>query len=250
MRNIFPAAIAALMGWAGAAVADSPAIPAYVSAAVADTGRSDADRQRDALRKPEQVIAFAGIKPGDRVGELMPGKGYFTAIFCRVVGASGHVYVRRMTTAGETPAAAPPPAPPPCANVSTETQTPATLSLPSGLDVVWTSENYHDLHNPMFGTPDMAVFNREVFNALKPGGVYMIEDHVAAAGSGTRDTNTLHRIDPATVKTEVLAAGFVLDAESQVLHDATDDHTAKVFALAGKTDKFLFKFRKPVTAAH
>jgi predicted methyltransferase len=250
MRNIFPAAIAALMGWAGAAVAGSPAIPAYVSAAVADTGRSDTDRQRDALRKPEQVIAFAGIKPGDKVGELMPGKLYFTSIFCRVVGPSGHVYAMRMTTAGEAPAAAPPPPPPPCANVSIDTQTPATLSLPSGLDVVWTSENYHDLHNPMFGTPDMAVFNRAVFNALKPGGVYMIEDHVAAAGSGTRDTNTLHRIDPAVVKSEVLAAGFVLDSESQVLHNTTDDHTAKVFDLAGKTDKFLFKFRKPLTVAH
>jgi predicted methyltransferase len=250
MRSIFPAAIAALMAWAGAAVADSPAIPAYVTAAVADTGRSDADRQRDALRKPEQVIAFAGIRPGDQVGELMPGKGYFTAIFCRVVGPSGHVYAMRMATAGQAPAAAPAPPAPPCANVSTETQTPATLALPSGLDVVWTSENYHDLHNPMFGTPDMAVFNRAVFNALKPGGVYMIEDHVAAAGSGARDTNTLHRIDPALVKSEVLAAGFVLEAESPVLHNATDDHTARVFDLAGKTDKFLFKFRKPLTVAH
>lgn len=250
MRNIFPAAIAALMGWAAAAVADSPAIPAYVTAAVADTGRSDADRQRDASRKPEQVIAFAGIKPGDKVGELMPGKFYFTSIFCRVVGPSGHVYATRMATGVETPATAPPPPPAPCPNVSIVTQTPATLSLPSGLDVVWTSENYHDLHNPMFGTVDMIAFDRVVFNALKPGGVYMIEDHVAEAGSGARDTNTLHRIDPAIVKSEVLAAGFVLDGESQVLHNTTDDHTAKVFDLPGKTDKFLFKFRKPLTVAH
>ena len=91
------------------------------------------------------------------------------------------------------------------------------------------------------------MLNKAIYDALKPGGIYLVLDHAAAAGSGLRDTETLHRIDPAAVKKEVLAAGFVLDGESDVLHNPQDDHTAKVFdpAIRGKTDKFIFRFRKP-----
>ena len=108
--------------------------------------------------------------------------------------------------------------------------------LPSDLDVVWTTENYHDLHNDLFGKPDMKAFDTAVFNALKPGGEYIIEDHVAKAGSGASDTDTLHRIDPALVKQEAKAAGFVYVGESQVLHNPEDTHTAKVFT-HGRQDR-------------
>jgi hypothetical protein len=111
--------------------------------------------------------------------------------------------------------------------------------------VVWTSENYHDLHNAFFGKPDMKAYDRVIFEALKPGGIFIVEDHVAAAGSGARDTETLHRIDPELVKQEVTSAGFVLEAESELLHNDADPHEAKVFELKGRSDKFLFKFRKP-----
>jgi len=97
------------------------------------------------------------------------------------------------------------------------------------------------------GKVDPAMLNRQVFAALRPGGVYVIIDHVAEAGSGLRDTDTLHRIDPAIVKTEVEAAGFVFEAESSALRNPADPHTIKVFdkSIRGHTDQFIYRFRKP-----
>ena len=239
-----------LLGASSGAVRAGEA-PGYIAEAVAEPSPPDLDRQRDAQRKPERVISFAGIKPGDKVGELMPGGGYFTRIFCRVVGPSGHVYAVSVTPAVKLPP--PPGAPPgtdkavpnPCTNVTSESRDPASFSLPSGLDVVWTSENYHDLHNKMFGSVDMKAFDRAIYNALKPGGVFIVEDHAAAEGSGARDTDTLHRIDARLVEQEVTSAGFVLLESSDLLRNPDDPHTAKVFELAGKSDKFLLKFQKP-----
>ncbi len=225
-------------------------VPSYITAAVADGSRPDRDRARDVNRKPEQVLAFAGVKPGDQIGELMPGGGYYTRLLCQIAGPAGHVYtltIQRVDTASPPPpdVGAPAPAATPCTNVSSDSRLATAAALPAGLDLVWTSENYHDLHNAMFGSPDMKAFDTVVFNALKPGGVFIVEDHAAAAGSGARDTATLHRIDPEQVRQEVTGVGFVLEASSDLLRNPADAHDVKVFALAGKSDKFLLKFRKP-----
>jgi predicted methyltransferase len=113
------------------------------------------------------------------------------------------------------------------------------------VDLVWTSDNYHDLHNGP--TADIAAFNKHVFSVLKHGGVFVVIDHAAAAGHGTSDTSTLHRIDPEAVKTEVEAAGFKLAGSSDAAHNADDPHTAAVRdgSIRGHVDQFALKFVKP-----
>jgi predicted methyltransferase len=230
----------------------APSVSEIISAAIADPGRPAADRKQDANRKPLQVLEFAGVKPGDRVADFIPGGGYVTRLFSKIVGKSGHVYAvvpeeffkMRANADAAVKAIA---ADKEYSNVTVLKEPAERFSAPEKLDMVWTSMNYHDLHDKFLGPVNLAVLNKRIFNALKPGGIYLVLDHAAAAGSGLRDTNTLHRIDPAAVKEEVLAAGFVLDGESDVLHNPQDDHTAKVFdpAIRGKTDKFIFRFRKP-----
>ncbi len=119
------------------------------------------------------------------------------------------------------------------------------LSLPEPVDLIWTSQNYHDFHN--IPNVDVGEIDKAVFKALKPGGVYIVLDHAAEKGSGFRDTSTLHRVDPEAVKKEVVAAGFKFEGQSEVLRNPNDPHTAKVFdpEIRGKTDKFILKFRKP-----
>jgi len=228
-------------------------IPAYITAAVADAGRPEEDKQRDANRKPAETLAFAGIKPGEKVVELVPARGYFTRILSKVVGPKGHVFAlsppRRPNAAPDSPdpvaATTAIAADPAYSNVSVQAGSLARISVAEPVDVVFTAQNYHDVHN----VPDLdiAAFNKAIFDALKPGGTYIVLDHTAEAGSAARDTSTLHRIDPATVKAEVTAAGFVLEGESKVLADPQDNHTLKVFdpAIRGKTDQFILKFRKP-----
>jgi predicted methyltransferase len=250
----------AVLGSAGPRIANGKSankagdkIPAYITAALADAGRPEEDKQRDASRKPAETVQFAGIKPGDTVVELFPGKGYFTRIFSKVVGPKGHVYAlsppRRPNAAPDSPdpvaATTAIAAEPAYSTVSVQVVTPNDLKVPGPADVIFTAQNYHDVHN--VPNVDIAGFNKAMFNALKPGGTYIVLDHAAAAGSGTRDTSTLHRIDPQTVKSEVEAAGFVLAGESNVLANPQDTRELKVFdpSIRGKTDQFIFKFRKP-----
>jgi predicted methyltransferase len=122
-----------------------------------------------------------------------------------------------------------------------------SLHLPRKLDLFWISQNYHDLHNTYFGPVDIPAFNKAVFDALKPGGSYVVLDHTAASGAPADVTQTLHRIDPATVRREVEAAGFVFDSESVILANPADPRSIKVFdkSIQGHTDQFILKFRKP-----
>lgn len=219
-----------------------------ITAAVADSARPAADRERDAARKPAACLEFAGVHPGASVAELFPGKGYYTRIFSRAVGAKGHVY-----EIGPPPKkAGTPPAVQSIAddahynhNITVLLQPLADLSVPQPVDLVWTSQNYHDLHNvPGLNVAD---FDRAVYKALKPGGIFLVLDHVAPAGSGFSDTSTLHRIDPEAAKKEIMSAGFEFVGESNVLRNPQDPHTNKVFdpSIRGHTDQFIYKFRKP-----
>jgi predicted methyltransferase len=228
-------------------------IPGNIAAAVADGSRPDADKTRDANRKPAETLAFTGVKPGAQIAELLPGGGYFTRIFSKAVGSSGHVYALVPAPLADAPADVPDfaarvkaiAADPNYANVSVVVEPFSQLAVPVPVDLVWTSQNYHDLHN--LPGLDVGIFNKMVFDDLKPGGIYLVLDHAAEAGSGGRDTKTLHRIDPETVKKEVLAAGFVFVGSSDLLRQSTDAHSLKVFdpTVRGKTDQFILKFRRP-----
>jgi predicted methyltransferase len=229
-------------------------VPPYVAAALADPGRPKADRDRDAARKPGEVIAWAGIRPGMKVADLIPGGGYFTRIFSVVVGPKGHVYAyvpdELTKLAKRPPAVKAITDDPRYKNVSLVLKLLGQFGAPEKLDVVWTAQNYHDMHDSFMGPADLAVVNRAIFASLKPGGVYIVLDHAAQAGSGLRDTETLHRIDPETVKKEVLAAGFIFEGETKVLRNPKDDKSLKVFdpKVRGETDQFVYKFRKPRSA--
>ena len=220
---------------------------AAITAAVADPMRPAADTARDANRKPAQILAFVGVKPGDTVVELMPGGGYFTRILAKTVGPKGHVYGvvpsgfanRPGAMDGLNALAAQYP------NVTITATDLSSFKVPQPADVVWTSENYHDFHNgPTANIPGL---NAAAFAALKPGGVYYIEDHAAAKGAGVTATSTLHRIDPAAAISEVEAAGFKRDGQSDLLANPDDPHDKAVFdpSIRGKTDKFALRFRKP-----
>ena len=231
------------------ASAKEAGISKAIVAAVADSSRPAADTGRDANRRPAETLAFSGVKPGDKVLELAPGRGYFTRLLSAVVGPDGRVTIYTISALPK-PDAPPPPilavaADRHYSNVNVVMQR-LTEAKPSGVfDLVWTTQNYHDFHN--LPDLDIANINRTIFDALKPGGIYFIVDHVAEAGSGTRDTNTLHRIDPEAVKQELKAAGFEFVAESKLLRNSGDPHNAKVFegAVQGNTDQFVLRFRKP-----
>jgi predicted methyltransferase len=228
--------------------------PATVTKAVADPARPAEDRDADARRKPAEMLAFAGVKPGDRVGELIPGKGYFTRLFSAAVGPKGKVYAVAQPRRPNAPEGSPDPAAPVQAiaqdphygNVTVVQARATEFTLPEPVDLVWTSQNYHDFHN--VPNVDMKALNRRVFDSLKPGGTYVVLDHSAKAGSGFADTSTLHRIDEQAVKDEVVAAGFEYVGRSDVLANADDARDLKVFdeAIRGRTDQFVLKFRRPV----
>lgn len=236
-------ALLAGLGLAAACATDPPAPRVDYAAVLADPIRPEADRARDADRKPAELVAFAGVRPGDKVAELAPGGGYFTRILSGVVGPEGRVYAMagRPSPALQELAAARP-------NVVVTVAEPGTVPAPEPVDVVWTTLNYHDFKNLKVGGGDgAAAINAAAYRALKPGGIYLVVDHDTAAGAGATQTATLHRIENDLVRREVEAAGFRLDAESDLLRHPEDDHTIKVVetGIRGRTDQFVLRFRKP-----
>jgi predicted methyltransferase len=219
-----------------------------VKAAIADPRRPADQVAQDALRKPEQTLAYAGIKPGQQIADFLPGGGYFTRLFSDVVGPTGHVTMLETTRWGaENIASDQKVIDGGYKNVSLDTAAFGQFHLTAPVDVFWTSRNYHDLLIAKYGDVDMAAFNRHVFASLKPGGLYFVLDHSAPDGSGSNLTATTHRIDEALVKSQVEAAGFKFEGESALLRNPADNRNLSVFdkAIQGHTDQFLLKFRKP-----
>jgi predicted methyltransferase len=240
-----------VLACAGCASADD--VPARMAAAISDPRRPPEQVRLDATRRPDIVLVFAQVKSGDRVADFMPGNGYFTRILSDIVGPNGRIYAFNpeeqikncppSEIAGSQAIARDPS----YRNVTLLTGSLANFRIPEKLDVLWTAQNYHDLHDSFLGPANVTALNRAFFNALKPGGVFLVIDHVAESGSGLRDTQTLHRIDPARLRSEIEAAGFVFEAQSAALRNPTDDHRRSVFdpLVRGSTDQVVFRFRRP-----
>ncbi|MFZ0887767.1 MAG: hypothetical protein WA005_04885 [Candidatus Binataceae bacterium] len=225
-------------------------IPAAITAAIDAPDRPAADKQLDAGRRPDQIMAFFGIAPGMKVFDLFAGGGYTTELLSRIVGPSGKVYsqngdfppkFKKIEDAWKNRLRQPA-----LANVvavSKPFNSDDPLPVPPGsLDAVITHLNYHAL---VARGVDRGKLNRQIFAALKPGGVYAIVDHSAQVGSGVRDAGTLHRIDENFAIKEVEQAGFKLAATSGALRHPEDDRTWFVSEHRGATDRFMLKFVKP-----
>lgn len=221
------------------------AASAHIAAAVADPRRPEADTARDALRLPAEIMAFSGVSEGWRVADVGPGAGYYARLFAVAVGDAGRVYAidRPGTAERPRPMAA---IAPTYSNITHLMDGYNVFNVGEPLDAIFISQIYHDFYLPVFAF-DVPALNRALFNALKPGGVLIIIDHSAVAGSDIGVTNTLHRIDRAQVVRDMEATGFILDAESDVLRHPEDNRTLRVFEsdIRGRTDQFVLRFRKP-----
>jgi predicted methyltransferase len=240
---------------AGTAAAGTVRDLAAIDAAIASKDRPGADIERDATAKPREVLAFLGVTPGMRVADMFAAGGYYTELLARTVGVKGQViaynnppYARfaekgiaRRYADGRL------------GNVRQLTAEVDELQLaPASLDAALFVMSFHDAYwRPADGgwnRTDPAELLRRLYTALKPGGVVVVQDHVARPGGDTASVvGELHRIDPAVVRAGFERAGFVFDRASEVLAQPADDHTKLVFdeSMRGKTDQFVYRFRKP-----
>lgn len=226
-----------------------------IAAALASPDRPAADREQDERRRSGDLLAFLGVVPGMRVLDAFSAGGYYTELLARIVGPQGEViaynnppyakFAEKQIAARYAGNRLP--------NVRQLTVPLEELDLePERLDAAIFVMSYHDLYwRPTDGSwpaTDPRLMLARLFEALEPGGVVVVQDHVAAAGVDPQSSvGELHRIDPAVVKRDFLDAGFVSDGESGILAHPQDDHTKLVFddAIRGRTDQFVFRFRKP-----
>jgi predicted methyltransferase len=248
MRRLAPVLLV-LFAVAPASGAATPNLSAIISHAVADPARPADYRKADPLRKPGETLAFAGIRPGMVVGEFYPAGGYFTRMLSDVVGPSGHIYAiendrwqdsvkddKAMLAEGKWK------------NVSLDVKPFGTAVFPKPLDLAWVTQNYHDLKIAKYGKVDTVAFDRAVYKALKPGGIFFIIDHQGPPGLTPAQIEKMHRINRDVVVREVTSAGFKLAAEGNFLRRPGDDHTKPIFdpSIRGHTDQYALKFVKPV----
>ena len=236
---------------------ESAAGPAIYDSAVNHPNRRAADHDRDAGRKPAEVLAFFGIEPGMAVLDMFSGGGYYSELLSYVVGPDGRV-VSHSNAAylnfvgdefNERHAEGR------LANVEILMAENNELELRAeAFDAIMLILSYHDIFyaDPDNGWPkiDGPKLLAELYQSMKPGAILGVVDHYAEAGSPRETGNSVHRIDPGIVITELEIAGFVLDGKSQILRNMDDDYSKIVFdpELRGKTDRFVLRFRKPAGA--
>ncbi|WP_421789651.1 class I SAM-dependent methyltransferase [Hyphobacterium sp.] len=237
---------------------DPAAAPAsYIIEAVNDRGRPEADLVRDAGRHPAEMLAFAGVQPGWRVADLGAGSGYYSRILSTAVGSDGEVIAENMDwIVDRFPAADDA-----ITAFAEERDNVTRLVSPiagildgydSELDAAFMVLIYHDQawQQDGFHTPtreDRLAMNRSIYDALRPGGVFLVVDHHAIEGAADTDVDAYHRIEEAFVREEVEIAGFVLEATSDLLANPEDPRDISVFdeTIRGQTDRFVLLFRKP-----
>jgi predicted methyltransferase len=219
-------------------------VPKYVRDAVESRERTPAMTARDADRKPAELLAMSGVKPGDRVVEFASFGQYFTTLLSPIVGEKGLIYMYDLPYTEARAGAASREFVAKHPNSRYEIVDYNEIKLPQNVDIVFNVLYYHDFS---INKTDVPVINKKVFDALKPGGIYFVVDHNARPGSGRTDTEKLHRIDPELIKQELAAAGFELVEDSKLLANPEDDHSWMVFAPGkrGTTDQSVLKFRKP-----
>lgn len=239
---------------APAAVQARPRGSADVAAAVAAAGRPKAATDLDAVRKPAEVLRFMGLRKGDRALDYFTGTGYYADIMAGAVGPGGHVVGWNSSGFGRREAVVKALADvkarrPNAAFYSSPTT--AIAFAPASFDFAMLHLVYHDAYweSAQFGLPriDPNTVVKAIWDAVKPGGTVAVIDHVAAPGGDTREVvEKLHRIDPAVVRADFERAGFVLEAQSDMLR-VDEDHSKNVFdpAIRGRTDRFVYRFRKP-----
>ncbi|MDG2535417.1 methyltransferase [Sphingomonas sp. HITSZ_GF] len=247
MKRVLSAALLAL---ATPLAAHAQTVPGPIAAALTDAGRPQADKDRDAARHPGEILAFAGIAPGQKVADFVMGGGYWTRILAPTVGVNGKVYAYqpaefikfRAAYADEQKAAVEG-----RANVVPSSDSLQSFAFPEPLDAIVTVQNWHDMHLKVVPAGGSKVIARKLYDSLKPGGVLLVIDHVANTDPDFTATSTLHRIDPAAARAEIESAGFKFEGELPLLRNPADPHTANVFnpEIRGKTDQFIYKFRKP-----
>lgn len=228
------------------------ALPTISTAqAISDPRRPAQDVALDTQRQGAAVLDLANIQPGWKVADIMQGAGYFTRLFVAKAGPTGKVYA----WSPDAFMKAKPALYDDSLNVLQRAYPDQIVTMRSGfddlvfpekLDMIFTSQNYHDLHMKVFPAGLAAEMNKKVFDSLKPGGIYVVVDHVANPDTANAP-DTVHRIDPAVLRSEIEAAGFKFDGESPALRKPADDHTLMVMnpAIRGKTDQIIYRFRKP-----
>lgn len=242
--SVIPAALLAASAAAQETYEIPDGTPAHIRAAVESPERTDEQRARDPNRKPAEILTMAGIEPGDSVVEIAGFGQYYTTMLAAAVGPEGEIdvydlpYTEQFGGEGSRAFAAEHP------NVTYHQQDYNDAEFPSGVDAVLNILYYHDLQP---NDIDTAAMNAKLFEALEPGGVYLIVDHKAEDGSGWRDAATIHRMGIETIREEVTAAGFELARESDILAHPEDDRTRMVFepGIRGGTDRAVLVFRKP-----